>query len=406
MDILWLPSTKQIQEPLPINHSYPVTFKIELQMEYERIIKKSLQFMIFKNSDIPTYPPLLILPIITDHTVKCILPFRSNKRIPCINYIHNDIPLARSAQPRTGLSGQRNIQDEHLINLILYKDNNYIIDARPKVNVQVNQIKGMGGETNHYKGCVRIFLGIDNIHKMRDSYSDVINNLSSIHLDMSWFHHLSKILRGAALIVYALDVQKIPCLIHCSDGWDRTPQLSALSMLCLDPYYRTLNGFLTLLELEFGYYSHKFKDRLGYTELTENQNSFKNQLATIPQLDLFRQRSPILLQFAWCVHLLVLKYPDAFTFTSSMLRYLVNCFYKGYKECLANKVSDRIQGSSMYDDVLFNFKDKESEILNSSILDPGQVDIQMWNELYIEHGYPVNMTQGRPVMSYPMEINK
>jgi hypothetical protein len=29
-------------------------------------------------------------------------------------------------------------------------------------------------------------------------------------------------------------------LVHCSDGWDRTSQLSSLSQLLLDPYYRTL----------------------------------------------------------------------------------------------------------------------------------------------------------------------
>ena len=33
-------------------------------------------------------------------------------------------------------------------------------------------------------------------------------------------------------------------LVHCSDGWDRTAQVCALSSLLLDPYYRTLHGFM------------------------------------------------------------------------------------------------------------------------------------------------------------------
>ena len=33
-------------------------------------------------------------------------------------------------------------------------------------------------------------------------------------------------------------------VVHCSDGWDRTSQLTSLSMMLLDSYYRTLNGFI------------------------------------------------------------------------------------------------------------------------------------------------------------------
>lgn len=32
-------------------------------------------------------------------------------------------------------------------------------------------------------------------------------------------------------------------MVHCSDGWDRTAQLTSLAMLMLDSHYRTLRGF-------------------------------------------------------------------------------------------------------------------------------------------------------------------
>lgn len=33
-------------------------------------------------------------------------------------------------------------------------------------------------------------------------------------------------------------------LVHCSDGWDRTAQVCSVASLLLDPYYRTMKGFM------------------------------------------------------------------------------------------------------------------------------------------------------------------
>ena len=39
-----------------------------------------------------------------------------------------------------------------------------------------------------------------------------------------------------------------PCIVHCSDGWDRTPQVCATVQLLMDSHYRTIHGFATLIE--------------------------------------------------------------------------------------------------------------------------------------------------------------
>ncbi|CBZ24623.1 conserved hypothetical protein [Leishmania mexicana MHOM/GT/2001/U1103] len=44
--------------------------------------------------------------------------------------------------------------------------------------------------------------------------------------------------------------------LNCSDGWDRTPQISVLAQLLLDPYYRTVEGLCILLEREVLCFGH------------------------------------------------------------------------------------------------------------------------------------------------------
>ena len=52
-------------------------------------------------------------------------------------------------------------------------------------------------------------------------------------------------------------------MVHCSDGWDRTPQIVALTELLVDPYYRSMEGFRVLVEKEWLDFGHKMADRNG-----------------------------------------------------------------------------------------------------------------------------------------------
>lgn len=54
--------------------------------------------------------------------------------------------------------------------------------------------------------------------------------------------NISALLKGASRVCAYLEAGD-PVLVHCSDGWDRTPQLTSLAQLLLDPYYRTIEGF-------------------------------------------------------------------------------------------------------------------------------------------------------------------
>jgi myotubularin-related protein 6/7/8 len=58
---------------------------------------------------------------------------------------------------------------------------NLIIDARPTANAMVNSVRGAGTENmEYYKNCKKAYLGVDNIHIMRDSLKAVIEGTSFV----------------------------------------------------------------------------------------------------------------------------------------------------------------------------------------------------------------------------------
>lgn len=153
---------------------------------------------------------------------------------------------------------------------------NLIVDARPTVNAYAMQAVGLGSEKmDYYPGAEKAYLGIDNIHVMRKSLDTIIEALKDTDITplapnrnllakSNWIKHISNILDGVALIARTVGIMHSHVLIHCSDGWDRTSQLSALSQILLDPYYRTLEGFIVLIEKDWLSFGHMFRHRSGF----------------------------------------------------------------------------------------------------------------------------------------------
>jgi myotubularin-related protein 6/7/8 len=153
---------------------------------------------------------------------------------------------------------------------------NLIVDARPTVNAYAMQAVGLGSEKmDHYPGAEKAYLGIDNIHVMRKSLDTVIEALKESDITSfppnkqllaksNWIKHIANILDGVALIARTVGIMHSHVLIHCSDGWDRTSQLSALSQILLDPYYRTMEGFIVLVEKDWLSFGHMFRHRSGF----------------------------------------------------------------------------------------------------------------------------------------------
>ncbi|NXD69443.1 MTM1 protein, partial [Eolophus roseicapillus] len=275
-----------------------------------------------------TYPSLLVVPYnATDDDLKKVAAFRSRNRIPVLSWIHPETQavIMRCSQPLVGMSGKRNKDDERYLDIIREANGQIskltIYDARPNVNAVANKATGGGYESEDaYPNAELFFLDIHNIHVMRESlkklkdivYPNVeeshwLSSLESTH----WLEHIKLVLTGAIQVADKVSSGRSSVLVHCSDGWDRTAQLTSLAMLMLDSYYRTIEGFEVLVQKEWISFGHKFASRIGHGD--------KNHADA--------DRSPIFLQFIDCVWQVSKQFPTAFEFNEQFLITILDHLY-------------------------------------------------------------------------------
>ncbi|KAG6832072.1 hypothetical protein H0H92_005494 [Tricholoma furcatifolium] len=384
--------------------------------------------------------------------------------------------ITRSSQPMVGITQNRSIQDEKLIEAIFQThispesrvsnspvygatSTNLIIDARPTVNAVANSAKGAGTENmDHYKEGKKVYLGIDHIHAMRESLGKLVDALreadsllASINTDLpdqvsgisvldrqalrrsGWLRHISAILEGTLLCTRNVHINSSHVLIHCSDGWDRTSQLSALTQLCLDPFFRTIRGFEILIEKDWLAIGHKFLDRCGHLSsdkffqapgdstnaggaeafLASVQNRFASQHH-------IKETSPVFHQFLECVRQIQRQFPERFEFNERFLHQLYYHIYScQFGTFLYNCERERRVGDSgpppcdrtisvwdylnspsemalnvnpMYDSSLDDPISRASEA-DMGVLFVNPKDVRFWHELY---GHTDEEMNGRP----------
>jgi len=275
-----------------------------------------------------TYPQVLGIPQgMANEEIMEVAKFRSKGRIPVLSWLHPTslASISRCSQPLVGMVSKRSAQDERLLQTIMDANAQshriYIYDARPKVNADANKLKGGGYEIEeNYPNAELLFLDIPNIHVMRESLRKVkdmcfpviddshwLSNLESTQ----WLSHVKQILSGAVKIADKVETHKNSVVVHCSDGWDRTAQLTSIAMLLLDSYYRTLKGFQVLIEKEWISFGHKFAHRIGHGEDKNND----------------AERSPVFVQFIDCVWQVTQQFPNAFEFNESFLLLVLDHLY-------------------------------------------------------------------------------
>lgn len=325
-----------------------------------------------------TYPRYLVVPAsISDSVLSHAAKFRSQGRLPVLSYYHafNKCTIVRCSQPLVGLKQQRSPQDEALILAVFATTmppegfrgssaDNSIVDLRPQTTAIAQTALGGGTENiDRYPPARKFYMGIDNLHVMRDSLGRVFDALR--HSDVSsnspnptslersqWLHHTQLLLSCARTVVHQVHFKCSHVVIHCSDGWDRTPQVTSLSMLCLDGYYRTLEGFAVLIEKEWLSFGHKFITRNGamvnkpFIDATNDGQStlLSNVTSLWPEAIKGKQTGPIFQQFLDCTFQIQQKYPNAFEFNERFLRRLLYHVYAcQYGSFISNSEKERAE---------------------------------------------------------------
>uniref|UniRef100_A0A673BC71 Myotubularin-related protein 7-like n=1 Tax=Sphaeramia orbicularis TaxID=375764 RepID=A0A673BC71_9TELE len=255
--------------------------------------------------------------------------FRSRGRFPVLSYFHQDTLAAvcRCSQPLSGFSGRCH-EDEMMLQALMKSnpgsDYIYVVDTRPKLNAMANKAAGKGYENeDHYSNIKLQFIGIENIHVMRSSQQKIIDvgEMRSPSMtdflwgleNSGWLKHIKAILDAGVFIARAVADEGVSVLVHCSDGWDRTAQACSVASILLDPHYRTIQGFMVLIEKDWVSFGHKFSHR--YAHLDGDP----------------REVSPVLDQFLECVWQLSEQFPCAFEFNQRFLisihTYVYSCQY-------------------------------------------------------------------------------
>lgn len=359
-----------LYDPITEFNRQGVTLAIENNNSLSAYIPKFRISNVNKSFDLcMSYPETLIVPKnITDDELRESASFRTKSRIPVLCYYNkeNNTSLWRSSQTKSGLTYQRNEKDEKLLQAIYEanmstnskkNDKLIIYDARPYLNALANRFKGAGFEnTDYYKNAEICFCEIDNIHCVRNSLvklnqlittNKFIENktfLSNLEAT-TWINFIYQILKSAVDIANSIKKGN-SVLIHCSDGWDRSSQLTSLSQILMDPFYRTLEGFMILIEKEWLSFGHQFGMRNGLYNIKDHSED---------------QRAPIFLQWLDCIHQLLVQFPHMFEFNMNLLIYIAyhlnSCKYGTFlfnSEWERNEKNAKNKTVSIWTDIIEN----------------------------------------------------
>ncbi|XP_029980045.1 myotubularin-related protein 10 isoform X2 [Sphaeramia orbicularis] len=132
--------------------------------------------------------------------------------------------------------------------------------------------------------------------------------LSSIE-NSRWLEYVRAFLKHSAEVVYHLDGKNTSVVLAEEEDRDLNCIVSSLVQLMLDPHYRSLIGFQSLVQKEWVMAGHRFLDRCNHLKKSD------------------KEESPLFTLFLDCVWQMMNQYPAAFEFTEAYLTVLTDSMW-------------------------------------------------------------------------------
>nr|XP_010968482.1 myotubularin-related protein 10 [Camelus bactrianus] len=160
--------------------------------------------------------------------------------------------------------------------------------------------------------------------------------LSSLE-NTRWLEYVRAFLKHSAELVYTLESKRLSVVLQEEEGRDLSCIVASLVQVMLDPYFRTITGFQSLIQKEWVMAGYQFLDRCNHLKRSEKE-------------------SPLFLLFLDATWQLLEQCPAAFEFSEAYLAvlhdstrvplfgtFLFNCPHQRVKQSTEFAISKNIQ---------------------------------------------------------------
>ncbi|XP_047436879.1 myotubularin-related protein 10 isoform X1 [Mugil cephalus] len=240
----------------------------------------------------PSLPEYIVVPVsLADQDLKQFSSFFTDRRIPLWCWNHpNGGALVRMASITDPLQ-QRKI--ERIFTAITKSHPQRSEVFRSDLDKCLPNIQ----EIQSAFAKIRQLCVLDPFEESEEKWFSFIEN-------SRWLEYVRSFLRHSTEIVYYLEGKNAPVVLQEEEDRDLNCVVSSLVQLMLDPHYRSLSGFQSLVQKEWVMAGHRFLDRCNHLK--------KN----------YKEECPLFVLFLDCVWQMMNQYPAAFEFTETYLTVL------------------------------------------------------------------------------------